>query len=167
MTKRDFFRLVIKLFGLYSAILSIFTFIPQNISNIHVFKDEMWVMFVVIGSVFLIAALFFVLLFKADFIIDKLDLDKGFDDDKIVFGDFNNEHIFKLAIIIIGGFLIVDYVPNFAFEVINMFKMRVSNNSIYGYEVNYFNLFTSITNIIIGLFFITNYKRISSFLDKK
>jgi hypothetical protein len=167
MTKRDFFRMIIKLFGLYSIVLAVFTFIPQNISNILIYKDEIWMMFVILGSILLVIALFYVLLLKTDFIIDKLELDKGFDDDKIVFGDFKNEQIFKLSILMIGLFLIIHYIPNFAFEAINVFKMRVSNNSIYGYEVDYFSFFTSIINIVIGFVFIINYKSISSFLDKK
>ena len=167
MTKRDFFRLIIKLFGLYSMILTLFTFLPSNISNVLIYKEEIWLVFIILGSILLAIALFLILLFKTDFIIDKLGLDKGFDDDKIILGEFKNEQIFKFAIILIGGFLILDYFPNVLFEMINIFKTKSSSNSIYGYEVDYFNFIVGIINIMIGLIFITNYKHISSFLDKK
>lgn len=167
MTKRDFFRLIIKLFGLYSMILTLFTFLPSNISNVLIYKEEIWFVFIILGSILLAIALFLILLFKTDFIIDKLGLDKGFDDDKIILGEFKNEQIFKFAIILIGGFLILDYFPNVLFEMINIFKTKSSSNSIYGYEVDYFNFIVGIINIMIGLIFITNYKHISSFLDKK
>ena len=167
MTKRDFFRLIIKLFGLYSMILTLFIFLPSNISNVLIYKEEIWFVFIILGSILLAIALFLILLFKTDFIIDKLGLDKGFDDDKIILGEFNNEQIFKFAIILIGGFLILDYFPNVLFEMINIFKTKSSSNSIYGYEVDYFNFIVGIINIMIGLIFITNYKHISSFLDKK
>ena len=167
MTKRDFFRLIIKLFGLYSMILTLFTFLPSNISNVLIYKEEICFVFIILGSILLAIALFLILLFKTDFIIDKLGLDKGFDDDKIILGEFKNEQIFKFAIILIGGFLILDYFPNVLFEMINIFKTKSSSNSIYGYEVDYFNFIVGIINIMIGLIFITNYKHISSFLDKK
>jgi hypothetical protein len=167
MTKRDFFRIIIKVFGLYSMLLALFTFLPSNVSNVIIYKDEIWMILTILGSILLIVALFLILLFKSDFIIDKLGLDKGFDDDKLIFGDFKNEQIFKLAILLIAGFMIIDNVPNFLFEVINIFKYKVSNKPIYGYEVNYFNFFSSIVNIIIGLVFINNSKSISSYLDKK
>ena len=167
MTKRDFFRLIIKLFGLYSMILTLFIFLPSNISNVLIYKEEIWFVFIILGSILLAIALFLILLFKTDFIIDKLGVDKSFDDDKIILGEFNNEQIFKFAIILIGGFLILDYFPNVLFEMINIFKTKSSSNSIYGYEVDYFNFIVGIINIMIGLIFITNYKHISSFLDKK
>lgn len=167
MTKRDFFRLLIKIFGLYSLIITLFTFIPQNISNVFIYSDESWIQLIIVGSVILLLVLFYILLFKADYIIDKLELDKGFDTDIIVLGNFSNEQILKLAIIVIGGFLLIDYFPNFLFEIITIFKMKVSNHGIMGNEVNYFSFSTAIINLVLGLILIINYKRISLFLDKK
>ena len=167
MTKRDFFRLVIKLFGLYSMILALFSFLPSNVSNLFIYKDEYWMVALVLLSLLFVVSLFMILLFKTDFIIDKLGLEKGFDDDKIILGNLKNEQIFKFGIIVIGGFLIIDYFPAVVFDIINIFKTKASNYSIIGQEVNYFNFSVGIINIIIGLFFITNYKSISSYLDKK
>ena len=167
MTKRDFFRIIIKLFGLYSMILTLFNFIPSNISNFVMYKEELWFIFIVLGSMFLTVALFLILLFKTDFIIDKLGLDKGYDENIIILGDFKNEQIFKFALILIACFLIVDNFPRVLFEMINIFKTKSSSNSIYGYEVDYFNFIVGIVNIIIGLFLIANYKILSAYLDKK
>jgi uncharacterized membrane protein len=167
MTKRDFFRMIIKLFGLYSTVISLFTVLPSSLTNFSIFKDDFGMLLVIIGSVLTIVSLFLILLFKSDFIIDKLGLDKGFDDDKIILGDLKNEQIFKFAIHLIGGFLIVDYFPKVIFELLNVFKKESSSNAIMGFAVNYFNLIVGIINIIIGLLFITNYKAISNYLDKK
>ncbi|CAM3602270.1 hypothetical protein FLGE108171_05405 [Flavobacterium gelidilacus] len=167
MTKKDFFRIIIKLFGLYSMIISLFTFLPRNISTLSIYKEEIWMMFVILGSTLLMITFFLILLFKTDFIINKLSLDKGYDDDKIIFGNFNNEEIFKFAILLIGGFLLVDNFPRILFEIINIFKTKSSNNSIYGYEVDYFNFIVGIINFMLGLILITNYKQVSNFLDKK
>ena len=58
-------------------------------------------------------AFFLILIFKADSIINGLRLDKGFDDDQVRFESINDMTIIKLAIILIGCFLIVDYFPVF------------------------------------------------------
>ena len=65
-----------------------------------------------------------ILLFKTDFIIDILKLDKGFDEEQINLGNLTNESIFKLALIIIGGFLIIDYTPTLLFDIVNAFKSK-------------------------------------------
>ena len=43
--------------------------------------------------------------------ISFLKLDSGFDDDKIVFENLNNQSLYKIAIVILGGFLMVDSFP--------------------------------------------------------
>ncbi len=167
MTKRDFFRLIIKIFGLYSAVITIFSLIPQNISSLY-FGDEsyaiiLWVV-VVLALVF---SLFLFLIFKTDFIIDALKLDKGFDDEVINFGNFNNENILKLSFIIIGGFLLIDYIPNFLFDLTNAFKSNATFTTIEGNSVDYFGLSVGAINIIIGYLLMSNYKSIARFLDRK
>lgn len=166
MTKRDFFRILIKIFGLYSLILSIFTLIPQNISNV-LFQFDIMMLLVILASTIISVGMFLVLLFKSDFIIDKLKLDKGFDDDKIIVGNLTNESILKLALIIIGVFLIIDYLPAVLFDLINAFKTKSTFTSIEGNNVNYFDIVIGLVNILLGYLFITNYKIISQFLDKK
>ena len=168
MTKRDFFRIIIKLFGLYSAVITLFTVLPQNISNFISVGEDFIIMLWILISLVAVISLFLLLLFKSDFIIDKLKLDKGFDDDKIELGNLNNESIFKFAVILIGGFLIVENIPHFIQYTFSAFKSKMLNN---GYipqtTINYFNWFISGINILIGYIFITNYKRITSFLDKQ
>ncbi|WP_298139399.1 hypothetical protein [Flavobacterium sp.] len=166
MTKRDFFRILIKIFGLYSLVLSIFTVIPQNISNI-LYQFDIMILLIILASTLISVGLFLILLFKTDFIIDKLKLDKGFDDSQINFGNLTNESILKLAIFIIGGFLIIDYTPSLLFDLVNAFKNKATFSTIEGSSIDYFQIFVSLINIVIGYLFITNYKSISKFLDKK
>lgn len=113
MTKRDFFRMLIKIFGLYSAVITTFTFFPQSISSLYMMREDFLVISLIVLVLILTVSFFLFILSKVDFIIDKLNLDKGFDDDLIVFGNLTNHQMFKFSIIIIGGFLIVNYVPSF------------------------------------------------------
>lgn len=165
MTKRDFFRVLIKIFGLYSIILILFTVIPNNISLIA-FQLDIRVFVTIFASILISVGLFLVLLFRSDFVIDSLKLDKGFDDEQINLGNLTNESIFKLALLIIGGFLIIDYTPTLLFDLVNAFKSKSTFSSIEGNSVNYFDIVVGVINILIGYLFIANYKSIAQFLDK-
>jgi hypothetical protein len=96
MTKKDLFRLIIKMFGLYSVISIVFSVLPSNaclvISQMD-FVGIIWVVF----SLSVIILLFAFLIYKPDTIIRWLKLDEGFDEDKIEFQNFN---IIKLAVIL-------------------------------------------------------------------
>lgn len=167
MTKRDFFRIIIKLFGLNSAVITLFSVIPRFIFNMEIFSKSVSIMLMVLG-LSLVAVLFFLLIvFKADFIIDKLKLEKGFDEERIEIGNMDNSSLFKFAIILIGGFLIIENVPEFLENLVKTFKSKAANRVlIYDSSPIYWIIFKNAINIVIGFLCITNYKRITAFLDK-
>ena len=173
MTKRDFFRIIIKLFGLYSLILTVFTYIPSNIGYVT-FEFELMTLLWIFGATALVALIYVFLILKTDRIIDILKIDKGFDDERIELGNFNSEKIFKLALIIIGGFLIVDYLPNFLQFTYLAFKSQVSPKGLnymeeiaFGKPTDYFNWTIAGMNILLGIILLTNYDRISKWLLRK
>ena len=166
MTKRDFFRLIIKIFGLYSLVLSLFSFIPQNFSNFYFMKDDFWYFFIIISSILLLIAFFVILLYKTDFIIDKLKLTKSFDDDHIIIGNLNTESLYKFSIILIGGFMITSSFPNLLMDLINEFKLRISNHQISNHKSDNFWIGVKFLNLLIGYLLVTNCKSISKFLNK-
>jgi len=145
MTKRDFFRIIIKLFGLYSLILAVFSYIPSNIGYVT-FEFEPIILLWIFGATAFVILIYILLILKTDRIIDLLKIDKGFDDERIEFGNFNNEKIFKFALIVIGGFLIIDYLPNFLQYTYLAFKSQVSTKGLnyieefgFGKPTDYFN----------------------------
>jgi hypothetical protein len=170
MTKKDLFRLIIKIFGLYSVITIVFSVIPANIS--FVIRDLDFVGLVwIIGSVIVIFSLFGFLIYKPDKIIGWLKLDKGFDDDRIDFQKFNSSNILKLASIVIGGILLIDNIPSFLSHTLFGFKSAVSNNindNVIKYSLNdYIYWAMSFLNILLGYLMVTNYNYISKILKEK
>ena len=173
MTKRDFFRIIIKLFGLYSLILTIFNFIPSNIWYITVeFEpiDILWIF----GVSAAVISIYVFLILKTDLIINLLKIDQGFDDEQILIGNFNSLSIFKFALIVIGGFLIVEYLPNFLQYTYLAFKSRVSSKglhyleeSTFGKQIDYFNWAVAGINIVFGIILLTNYEQIAKWLTRK
>jgi hypothetical protein len=166
MTKRDFFRLLIKIFTLYAVIISIFTLFPQLFLWNQIF-DTVTSGLIFIGSILLLVAFSILLVKYTDHIINFLKLDKGFDEETIILGNLDNEAILKIAIILIGGFTIVENVPKLLMDILNEFKFRTANQYIQGHDVDYFWFGVRFLNLLFGYLLIANCKSIANFLDKK
>lgn len=73
MTKRDFFILIIKLFGLYSIITSIFSVLSGNITFALTNFDVFGIIWIILALV-IVLGLFVILIFKAENIV-KMQVD--------------------------------------------------------------------------------------------
>ncbi len=173
MTKRDFFRLIIKLFGLYSLIITVFTIVPSQLAYLTLPFDMIYYVWV-FGVLLLTAGIYILLIQKTDKVIDWLKIDRGFDDTQIVLGDFNEVKIIKLALIFIGGFLIIYNFPEFIERCYLAFKYSVSTDEIvhsqgygdafYSFSVNWG---MSGINTLLGYIILANYKHIATWFEKK
>lgn len=149
---------------IFSVFLGNVGFVIDNIDMIGI----VWLIICLI----VIILLFLFLIYNPDKIISWLKLDKGFDDDKIEFQNFNNSNILKLALIVIGGIILIKNIPAFLSHTIFAFKSSVGND-FNGSVIKYGNLrdyilwATSFLNIIIGYLLLTNYNYISRILKEK
>ena len=92
MTKRDFFRIIIKLFGLYFLILTLFYWIPSNyVYTIYGFELLPLIGLLVMTA--LVILLYYAIIKYADNIINITKIDQGFDDEFIIFGDLRYSRI--------------------------------------------------------------------------
>ena len=161
MTKSDFFILIIKVFGLFSVVTSLFSVLPSNISFAMMDIDALSILWIVVAIVVLVG-LFVVLIFKADKVVRLLKLDKGFDDEKIEIGNLKQTEIIKIGTFIIGGLLFLDNIPAFLSHSLFAFK-----TDIIGLEYNSqdkFNWAISGLNLIIGFLLLTNYDFVAKML---
>lgn len=168
MTKRDFFMLILKVFGLFSIVTSLFSVLPGNISFAMIDLDAKSILWIAIALTVVIG-LFLLLIFKSHKIVSLLKLDEGFDDDKIELGNFKPSDIIKTGTFIIGGLLILDNIPGFLSHSLFAFK-----GDIIGREYNTqdkFNWAVSGLNLIIGFLLLINYdfvaKRLSTEKNEK
>lgn len=164
MSKRDFFRVIIKMFGLYWIISSLLSVIPGNISyalsNLG-YLGYLWAF----GTAAIIILLFIFLIRKTDSVIDLLKLDKGFDDETIQFEKFNDVNIIKLSSIIIGGILLIENIPGFLSHTLFAFDYNISGHN-RGAEDNFYWAVTAI-NCLVGFLLLTNYSDIANILKNK
>lgn len=164
MTKKDFFRTLIKVFALYSLITSLFSVLPSNISfALYEFDIASIIYLLVIISV--VTLMFLILIRNTDLIIKWLKLDQGFDDEVIQFEKFNSKNILKLAAIIIGGLLLIDNIPSFITQLYLAFKSQIARVEV-NREVK-LNLSIRFFNIILGYFLLVNFERVSMLLKGK
>ncbi len=96
MTKRDFFILIIKLFGLFSVVTSLFTSLPSHFSFALMDIDAFSLIWIGLTAI-VVVGLFILLIFKSDKVVDLLRLDKGFEDDSIAFGNLSSIEIVKIG----------------------------------------------------------------------
>jgi hypothetical protein len=163
MTKKDFFILTIKLYGLLTLVASVFSAIPGTIAVALMDLDLVAVIWIILATVILVG-LFVLLVFKADKVVQKLRLDKGFDDDRIELGNFKSVDILKIGTFIVGGFLFIDTIPGFLSHVLDAFKS--SNTGIDFGLNNRFDWVVSGVNLIIGYLLMTNYNVVANLMKK-
>ena len=177
MAKKDLFLLIIKIFGLYFVISTMFSIVPMIIESM-ISQFDLNVPFDYAGLIGLmvypawIFLLLVFLIYKPDLIIKWLKLDKGFDDDRIDFQNFNTANVLKLAVIVIGGLLLLHNIPTFLSNAWFALKTSVgsdfNNNAIhFGGLRDYINLGISFINIVIGYFLVTNYTFVCKLLKEK
>jgi uncharacterized protein YacL len=159
VTKKDFFRLILKLFGLYIAISLIISVFPGNVSLLLYHYDIIEIIWFIVSIVF-IYFIFRFLFFKTDKIIQRLKLDKGFDEDKFEFQNFNSESILKLATIVTGGLLLINNIPVFLGNVLYFIKYTVFISQWVSFGESFFK-------VVIGYLILTNYNKVSKLLKTK
>ncbi|HYG40576.1 MAG TPA: hypothetical protein VD908_18240 [Cytophagales bacterium] len=164
MTKKDFFRTLIKVFGLYSLITSLFSVLPSNIPfALYEFDIASIIYLLVIISV--VTLMFLILIRNTDLIIKWLKLDQGFDDKVIQFEKFDSKNILKLAAIIIGGLLLIDNIPTFITKLYLAFKSQIARVGVNS-DIK-INLGIRFFNIILGYFLLVNFEKVSTLLKGK
>lgn len=172
MTKKDLFRVLIKLIGLYIAIILLFMLVPQTIMELYYnWNYEInWISIIIMSVVALIA---YLLLFETDVFIRLFNLEKGFDDNRIELGQLKTEGILKLGLIIVSGYLLIDNIPDFVVNLIYSFKENVNNNTFdyisinkdY-YQANYYVMITAGIKLFFGFLMLTNVNSFASWLNK-
>lgn len=160
MTNRDFFRLMIKLFGLYQFLLLIFTFLPSNLQLIfNDFFSMSSIISIVLITLFIIAV-YYVFVKNPDLIINFFKLDRGFDKNEITVSNLNSDTILQIGMVLIGGFLIVDNLGYFISSFITYFKISYMKENFESLK-NFEALILGGVNLISGFCLIIYRKQIA------
>ena len=163
----DIIRLLIKLFSIFFLAYSLITILSQITMSITIGAELIYLISAAMQIVFMILV-FWLLFFKTNWIIRILKLDQGYENDMIELKDSKKEPILDLAIVIVGGIVIVKYFPIFLSNLIFAFKASSGTNDVtdsYMTDMK-IRIATNLLGIIIGYLLITNRRKLIKWIDK-
>ena len=169
MTPRQFFNIVIKIFGLF-FLREILNSVPQLISAIiMLFKPEDFTagLFIFLGSVLILTfyiALTYQLIFKTAFIVEKLKFEKDFNDQIFEFR-IPKAEVLTIALIVIAGIILTNQIPYLVKELFELIQQKKLSFGMTKTDYSY--VIISAVKIIIGLLLIGERNRISEFVEKR
>jgi len=164
MTKRDFFIISIKLFGIF-YLINLFTSNLSIAISIFLFENDGYSYLYVILSFIIVFSIFLLLILKADKIVTLLNLDKGFEEDMIELSNLKPSDIIKIGTFIIGGILIIYNIADLIIYLFTAFRAGASGTE-YNAQNN-IRIGISGLNILIGFLLLMNYNYISKLFTSK
>jgi len=169
MTPRQFFNIVLKIFGLF-FLREILNSIPQLISAIlMLFRPEDFTegLFIFLGGLFILAfyiALTYQLIFKTLFLVDKLKLDKDFNDQIFDF-KIPLQEVLTISLIVIAGVILVNQIPYLVKEIFEIVQTR--KLSFGSTKTDYSYIIISTVKIVIAALLIGERQRIVEFITSR
>ena len=170
MTPRSLFLIVLKILGLF-FLKNVIETIPQLISTISYLTQPNNFdsgIFFLIGTTLLFWYYIFLtyhLLFNADKILDKLNLDKGFSEEIFAF-NITDSSILTTALIIIGGLILAEEIPNLCKALYQYIQHKTIERHT-GNKVDFSYCIFAGVKIILGLLLLGERKRIVNFIEER
>lgn len=169
MTIRTFWTLLLKILGIW-LILSGLTVIPQFINVFAFFRGNHQGNFIeviyIIGSMLLTVGIYFVILkllvFNSNWIIDKLKLDKGFQEENINLS-ITLKTVLTIATIVIGALIFVDALPLLCKQIFTFIQQK----SVFKEDPQFSWIIFYSVKTLLGYLIMTNSKSVIDFINKK
>ena len=170
MTIRTLFTIILKVLGIF-FIKNFIETLPQLLSLLNFMNDFAGNQKLIIGlsefslMLLILGLISYLLLFKTDLIIDKLQLDKGFKEEVIPL-NIHRTTILSIAIIMIGGLLIINELGNFCRQLFLYYQeVKLSKQNYLSKNPNILYSIISFVKIILGLLLIMYQKQIVHFIE--
>ena len=167
MTIRTFWTIFIKILGIWLVLGSV-TVIPQFfLTSISVGSNKTAENFALVAALLLLTIGIYIFIlqlfvFKTSWLIDKLHLDKGFDEEKL---DLNVQlsTVLTVTTIVLGGLMFVDSLPQLCKQTFKFFQEGdiFSESPTSGWIIFHF------VNTILGYLLMTNSKQVVEFIHKQ
>jgi hypothetical protein len=166
MTVRNFWTIFLKILGIW-LIVGSFVVIPQFFTSIFlsrtfVIEDFIFVLAPMVAVICFYLLILRVFIFKTDWLINKLKLERGFSEEKLEL-NLQLSTILNVATIVIGGLMFVDSLPTLCKEIFVFFQRKVlfSENQSSGWII------ADLIKSVLGYLLMTNSKSVVSFIEKR
>lgn len=171
MKAKDLFTIILKVLGIY-LIKDLLLSIPPVLSNlIQMFEYSadmaffsLFISLLILGFYFVIV---YLLLFKTDLIISKLQLTSNLSDEPLIV-NLHRSSIYTIAIIITGLVILTFAIPQLVRHFYAWYDYVGNRKGRFGVEYfDYTHLLTSLSEVIIGLLFLGNQRTIVNFIESR
>lgn len=169
MTTRSLFNIILKILGIF-FIRDILAILPQLFSIFILWskhdgiEEALMTLCLTLLIMLIYIIVSYCLIFKTEFLIEILKLDKGFNQDTIPL-NIHRSTILSISIIVIGGLLITQEIPNFCRQLFIYFQEKKLSHDQINPSITYCIL--SGIKILIGLILASNQKQIVDFIELK
>jgi len=170
MTIRTFWTIFLKIFGLY-LIWQTLTILPGFFSTLIFMntQGDKASLFTTFAAIIFITCFFITILryciIKTDWIIEKLQLEKGFAEEKLEI-NIHRSSLLSIVIIVLGGLMLADGLPLLVYY---GFQYIQHNNTYTKFMDNRSTpwLVTNFLKIVIGYFMVSDSRLIVNFIERK
>ena len=169
MAIRTFWTVLLKVIGIWLVFGSL-TVIPQFLSAFPYFgggeEDNIIVLGLVIGVLLLTIGIYLIILrlfvFRTSWLIEKLQLEKGFTEDKIEI-NISQSRVMQIATIVIGGFIFAESLPDLCKQIFVFFQQK----SLFRESPSSAWIIFHFIKTFIGYLLMTNSQNVVDFINKK
>ncbi|GAB5557455.1 MAG: hypothetical protein SchgKO_16680 [Schleiferiaceae bacterium] len=163
MTKRDFLVLFIKIIGIYLTLQAIVNYAMSLavIVDASYYSDTL--LYVGINGMAIV--LFALPIFFAGPLVDRLNLTKGLDSEKIEFHGLKATDILQVGIILLGGFLLVEKTLDLFRQSLTWIYMDI--NALGPQQSNWYPMGWSFLQALVGFLLLTNFRAIARWIWKQ
>lgn len=167
MTPRSLFNIILKVIGIFfikNILIETANILPAlPLITKDEFRDVTIIgLVIIILEVLIYVFATYVLIFKTNWIIDKLKLDAHFQQQEFNL-NIHRSTILSIAIIVIGGIIIVDNIPLLAEQLIYFIRMKKQNvpETKIDYVVRY------AAKLLVGIFLVVYQRTLVNFIEYK
>lgn len=167
MLIKTFWKILIKIIGLW-LLFSCVSIIPQFFSTLSFTNGDLnteslmllWLM--LFGSIIIYILIIRLFLFKTDWIVEKLKLEKNFTEERIEL-NIKSSTILTISIIVIGGLILIESLPSFCSRLFDFYQQK---NLLKDYHETSWLIYHFL-KIIIGYLLLTNGKNLTKYIEKE
>jgi hypothetical protein len=170
MTPRSLWIILLRIMGIWFVLNSV-QIIYQYFAYMPLLKGAttIGIILAMLGMTTLVFLLYFLILyiciFRTDWIIDKLKLDKGFMEEKFEL-NIHRSTIYHISLVVIGGLLLLKSFPKLCRELILYFQQS-SLPVDYSSNPTWSFVFLHFVETLIGIYFITSSRTIINFIENQ
>ncbi|MBB6110305.1 hypothetical protein SAMN05421821_106114 [Mucilaginibacter lappiensis] len=168
MTSKTFWTIILRITGLYLA-WQFTALIPQFLSAFIYFGQDklqgIATATILVFEIAVYALMLYSCFFKTDLVIEKLNLEKGLEDEKFEI-NVHRSVVLKIIVVVLGGIFVVDAFPSLFQNLFTYFQLQASYD---GFKHNRSSpwIVYAFLKLVIGFFMMADSRLIVNFIERR